>query len=128
MIESRRHNYRLIAITIATIAAGLLIWTQNIRQINFLDPVFLFSWVFVGVIAAFVSRFVVNLKASDMIGSFAIGYVIAVVLHFVFGVMMTNYVQSHFEVSLLVALLCGTTAGWLGSVLWIGVKKSGKKK
>lgn len=128
MKESKRHNYRLVAIAIATIASGLLIWTQNTRQINFTDPVFLSTWIFIGTVAAFIAQFVVNLKMRDMIGSFTIGYVIAVVLHFIAGVLITNYVQARFEISLFVSLLSGAAAGWLGSLIWIVLKRSGQKK
>lgn len=128
MIESKRHNYRLIAIAISTLAAGLMVWTQNSRQIDFTDLSFLLLWLFMGAVASFVCQFIVNLRMSDIVGSFAIGYVIAIVIHFISGVLVSNYVQTRFELFLLIALLTGSAAGWLGALLWSLLRKSGRKK
>jgi hypothetical protein len=128
MIESKRHNYRLIAIAISTLAAGLMVWTQNSRQIDFTDPSFLILWLLVGTIASFFCQLIVNLRMSDITGSFAIGYVIAIVIHFISGVLVSNYVQTRFEFFLLIALITGSAAGWLGAFLWSLLRKSGRKK
>ncbi len=128
MLETTRHNYRLIAIFISTIGAGLPLWTAGTRQIDFTDASFLIIWLLVGFAASFISQFVVNLKARDMVGCFAIGYVTAVVLHFVGTILLTNYIQAQFEVTLLLAILTGAASGWFGSLLWRGVKTTGKKK
>lgn len=128
MIESKRHNYRLIAIAISSLAAGLIVWTQNARQVDFTDISFLLIWLLIGTIASFGCQLIVNLRMSDIVGSFAIGYVIAIVIHFISGVLVTNYVQTRFEFFLLIALLTGSAAGWLGALLWSLLRKSGKKK
>lgn len=128
MLETTRHNYRLITIFISTIAAGLPLWTSSARQIDFTDISFLLVWLLLGVVASFVTQFVVNLKLRDMIGCFAIGYVTAVVLHFVSTILLTSYIQSRFELSLLMAMLVGILSAWVGSLLWKGVKTNKKKK
>lgn len=122
MLEATRHNYRLITILISTIAAGLPLWTSSARQIDFTEISFLLIWVLLGVIASFITQFVVNLKMRDMIGCFAIGYVTAVVVHFVSTILLTSYIQSRFELSLFMALVVGILSAWLGSLLWKGVK------
>lgn len=124
MLETTRHNYRLIAIFISTIAAGLPLWTSDVRQISFSDLSFLIIWVVLGVIASFIAKFVVNLKMRDLIGCFTIGYVIAIVIHFVATVLMTSYIQTRFELSLLIAILTGAVSAWIGSMLWRGVRVS----
>ena len=128
MLETTRHNYRLITIFISTIAAGLPLWTSSARQIDFTDLSFLLVWLLLGVVASFVTQFVVNLKLRDMIGCFAIGYVTAVVLHFVSTILLTSYIQTRFELSLLMAMLVGILSAWVGSLLWKGVKTNKKKK
>lgn len=128
MLETTRHNYRLITILISTIGAGIPLWTTSRRQIDFTDTEFLLLWIGIGLLASLIVRFVVNLKMRDMVGCFAIGYVIAVVLHFVSSILVNNYVQARFELSLLFAILVGALSGWLGSLLWMGLKKSGSKK
>jgi uncharacterized membrane protein YeaQ/YmgE (transglycosylase-associated protein family) len=128
MLETTRHNYRLISIFISTLAAGLPLWTSDIRQIDFTDYSFLIIWLFVGFVASFVVQFVVNLKPRDIIGSFAIGYVTAVVIHFVSTILINSYIQTRFELSLLMALIVGILAGWLGTLMWRGVKTTKKKK
>lgn len=128
MLETTRHNYRLITIFISTIAAGLPLWTSSARQIDFMEFSFLIVWLLLGVIASFITQFVVNLKMRDMIGCFAIGYVTAVVVHFVSTILLTSYIQSRFELSLFMALVIGILSAWLGSSLWKGVKVNKKKK
>lgn len=128
MLEATRHNYRLITILISTIAAGLPLWTSSARQIDFTEISFLLVWLLLGIIASFITQFVVNLKIRDMIGCFAIGYVTAVVVHFVSTILLTSYIQSRFELSLLMALVIGILSAWLGSLLWKGVKINKKKK
>lgn len=122
MLESTRHNYRLIAILIATIGAGLPLWMRSSRQMDLLDFNFLLIWLLFGVIASVVARFVVNLKAADMIGSFAAGYVISVVIHFVSSILVSGYIQAQFALSLLIAICVGALSGAIGSVFWISSK------
>lgn len=128
MLEATRHNYKLITILISTIAAGLPLWTSSARQIDFTEISFLLIWLLLGVVASFITQFVVNLKMRDMIGCFAIGYVTAVVVHFVSTILLTSYIQSRFELSLFMALVIGILSAWLGSLLWKGVKINKKKK
>jgi hypothetical protein len=81
-----------------------------------------------GTVASFVCQFIVNLRMPDIVGSFAMGYVIAIVIHFVSGVLESNYVQTRFELFLLIALVTGSASGWLGALLWSLLRKSGRKK
>lgn len=128
MLEATRHNYRLITILISTIAAGLPLWTSSARQIDFTEISFLLVWLLLGVVASFITQFVVNLKIRDMIGCFAIGYVTAVVVHFVSTILLTSYIQTRFELSLFMALVIGILSAWIGSLLWKGVKVNKNKK
>ena len=128
MLEATRHNYRLITILISTIAAGLPLWTSSARQIDFTEISFLLVWLLLGVVASFITQFVVNLKIRDMIGCFAIGYVIAVVVHFVSTILLTSYIQTRFEFSLFMALVIGILSAWIGSLLWKGVKVNKNRK
>lgn len=128
MLESTRHNYKLVTILISAIGAGLPLWTSRVRQTDFTDTGFLMLWVAIGILASIVVRFIVNLNIRDMIGCFAIGYVIAVVIHFVSSILLSSYVYARFELSLFIALLAGITSGGLGSLLWMSMKKSGSEK
>lgn len=128
MLETTRHNYKLISIFTSTLAAGLPLWTGNGREIDFTEVNFLVTWILIGIAVSFVTQFVVNLKMRDMVGCFAIGYVSAVVIHFVGTILLTNYIQSRFEITLLIALASGVFSGWFGSLLWAGVKRKKKKK
>lgn len=128
MLETTRHNYRLISIFTSTLAAGLPLWTSSVRQIDFTDLTFLSTWLLIGIFVSFVTQFIVNLKMRDIIGSFAIGYVSAVVIHFVGTLLLTNYIQSRFEMILIIALFTGIVSGWAGSLLWASVKKKRKRK
>ncbi len=128
MLETTKHNYKLIAIAISTLAAGLPLWTRDVREIDFGDTGFLLTWVFIGMVASFVSRFVVNLNMRDMISSFAIGYVAAVVIHFVSTILLTSYIQTRFELSLFAALVAGVFSGWFGSFIWVGIRRKGPGK
>lgn len=128
MLETTRHNYKLISIFTSTLAAGLPLWTSSVRQIDFTDLTFILTWLLIGVSVSFVTQFIVNLKMRDIIGSFAIGYVSAVVIHFVGTLLVTNYIQSRFEIILIIALLTGIASGWVGALLWTGVKRKKRTK
>jgi len=125
MLETTRHNYRLITILIATIGAGLPLFTSNSRRIDFTEIGFLFIWICLGIFASLIVRFIVNLKIRDMVGCFAIGYVIAAVMYFVSSILTSGYVQAQFELSLLISMLAGVLPGGIGSLIWTGIKKSG---
>jgi hypothetical protein len=123
MLETTRQNYKLIAITIATLAAGLPLWTQTAGQINFTDTAFLLRWFGFGVLAAFITLFVANLKMRDMIGSFTVGYVISVIVYFVSRILLANLIHTQFILSLGIAIGFGILTGWTGSVIWYFIRK-----
>lgn len=125
MLESTRHNYRLIAILIAAIGAGLPLFHRSSRQLDLLNVEFLLIWILFGVLASVIARFVVNLKPSDMIGSFAAGFVIAVVIHFVSTILLSGYIQAQFALSLLISICAGALSGAIGSIFWIRPKSKG---
>jgi hypothetical protein len=122
MLETTRQNYKLIAITISTIAAGLPLWTQTSGSIDFTDTIFLIQWFLIGLAASFVTRFVANLKTRDMVGSFTIGYVIAVVVYFVSRILLANLIHSQFILSLAIAITFGILTGSIGSLIWGSMK------
>jgi hypothetical protein len=123
MQETTRQNYKLIAIFIATLAAGLPLWTQTTAQINFTDTLFLVRWLAFGIGASFFTLFVANLKMRDMIGMYTIGYLIAVIVYFVSRILIANQIHSQFILSLVFAIGFGILSGWLGSLAWMGVKR-----
>jgi hypothetical protein len=125
MLETTRQNYKLIAITIATLAAGLPLWTQTAGQINFTETAFLVRWFGIGVVASFITLFVANLKMRDMIGSFTVGYVIAVIVYFVSRILLANIIHTQFILSLGIAIGFGILTGWTGSVIWYFIRKRG---
>jgi hypothetical protein len=127
VIETSRQNYKIIAILIATIAAGLPIWTQSLRQIDFTDPNFLMIWLAVGIFGAFTTLLFVNLKTWDMVTSFIVGYMIAVILHFIAGILILNFIHAQLAISLLIAMGVGIICGISGSYIWIAIKWKTRK-
>lgn len=125
MIESTRQRYKLIAILIATLGAGLPLWTRPVRQIDFTDPSFLAAWTGIGISAAFVSLFFINLKTLDLVASFTIGYVVAVVGMFVGGILILNHVHAQLTLALLISMGAGVVSGLAGSLIWSWIKKRG---
>lgn len=126
MLETTRQNYKLIAILIATLAAGLPLWTQSVTQINFTDQLFLARWLASGVAASFFTLFIANLKMRDMIGSFTMGYSIAVIIHFVSRILLANMIHSQFILSMGIAIGFGVLSGWIGSLIWIGIRRKNR--
>jgi len=117
----------MIAILIATIAAGLPIWTQSLRQIDFTDPNFLMIWIAIGIVGAFTTLLFVNLKTWDMVTSFIIGYMIAVILHFIAGILILNFIHAQLAISLLISMGAGIISGITGSYIWIAIKWKTRK-
>ena len=127
MIESSRQNYKMISILIATIAAGLPIWTRSLRQIDFTDPNFLLIWLGIGVLGSFTALLFVNLRTWDMVTSFTVGFVIATVLQFIGGILIINYIHTQFTMALLISMGIGISSGFIGSYIWKGIKRISQK-
>lgn len=127
MIESKRQNYKLIAIFISTLAAGIPLWTHTASAVDFTGITFLISWGFLGILASFITLFVVNLKMKDMISSFIVGYIIAVIIYFVSRILIANMIHSQFLLSLLLAIGFGILTGWFGPFLWASIKRTKRK-
>lgn len=119
-----RKNYQLTASAIAFVAAGIPISTASAWQINFFDPSFLILWVGLGLLASFGTNLIFTLKPSEMAGSFAVGYTLAVIIRFVADILINNYTRSNLSMILLVTIATGLVAGWLGSMLWKLMKRS----
>ncbi|MFO7846189.1 MAG: hypothetical protein R6V27_06500 [Balneolaceae bacterium] len=120
-------NRKLISIVIATIAAGIPVSTAPSRQLDFTDPLFLATWILLGVVGSFGTYLYFNLHKRDIIGTFVVGYMVAVILRFVIEVIVINYTHSNLSISLLLAMMVGAFSGWFGSFLWDIMKKSRKK-
>lgn len=128
MLETTRQNYKLIAITIATIAAGLPLWTQTIGQVDFTATSFLAQWFLIGLAGSLITRFVANLQPRDMIGSFIIGYIIAVVIYFVSRILIANVIHSQFILSLAIAIGFGILTGGISAIIFGGFGSGSDKK
>lgn len=112
---------------VATIAAGIPVSTAQTRQLDFTEPLFLATWILLGVVGSFVTYLYFNLHKRDMIGTFIVGYMLAVILRFVIDVIVNNYTHNNLIVSLLLAMIVGGFTGWCGSTLWDTMKKSRRK-
>lgn len=127
MNHSSKQNYKLIAILASAIAAGLPLWTNSARMINFTDPLFLAIWLFSGVLAGCLLPLIIRLNMRDMISSFVVGYVISVIVYFVGLILLKNLFHSQFLLSLLVAIGSGILSAWIGSLIWSWIRLPRKK-
>lgn len=126
MSTVNRQNYKLIAILTAALAAGLPLWTSSARRVDFLDFYFLSLWVIFGALAAFFVLFFIRLKTRDMISSFIVGYMIAVIIYFVGLIFAANVIHNQFLTSLLIAIATGAITGWIGSLSWRWIKRKNR--
>lgn len=123
MARDRKHNQKLISIVVATVAAGIPISTSSAHQLNFLDPSFLILWVIFGMVGSFGMFLYFSLKMRDIIGTFTLGYMLAVIIRFVADILINNISHSNLTVSLAVSVVAGATAGWLGTMMWTLIRK-----
>lgn len=121
-------NHTFISILAAFIAAGIPVSTATASELDFTDPLFLLSWSVLGIIASFGTFLYFNLKRSDIIGTFIIGYMLAVILRFVIDVIVNSMTHSNLGLSLLLAMAVGAFNGWAGSGLWLLMKRNRVKK
>lgn len=128
MIAADRQKYKMIALLMATLGAGLPMWTRPLSEIDFTNLSFLGLWLLIGIAVSFISLFFISINRRDMISSFTIGYVLAVVLHFVGGVIVSNYIHSQLSLALLIAMGIGIISGYTGSVIWAWIRLKGRKK
>lgn len=124
----KKKNHKFISIVVATIAAGIPITTVSAHQLDLTDPSFLLIWCIMGVIGSFGTYLYFSLQKSDIIGTFIVGYVLAVILRFVTDIVVNSISHSNLSLSLFIAMGAGAFAGWAGSSLWTLLKKSRKKK
>lgn len=128
MSRNDRNNQKLIALIIATIAAGIPLATSPGAQINFVDTNFLLIWVLPGIFASFATFLYFSLKMRDIIGSFMLGYMLAVIIRFVADILISNVAHGDLSMSLFVALGIGGFSGWTGSAIWVLIRRQGRKK
>ncbi|MEX0660559.1 MAG: hypothetical protein WD381_06140 [Balneolaceae bacterium] len=123
MARDRKHSQKLISIVVATVAAGIPISTSSSRQLDFLDPSFLILWVCFGMVASFGMFLYFSLKMRDIIGTFTLGYMLAVIIRFVADILINNISHSNLTVSLAISIAVGALAGWLGAMMWTIIRK-----
>lgn len=123
-----KKNHKFISIIIATIAAGIPISTVSAHQLNFTDPVFLITWALLGILGSFGTFLYFNLQMRDVIGTFIVGYVLAVILRFVGDIIINNIAHGNLSISLLLAMVVGAAAGWIGAGSWRLIRKTKRKK
>ncbi len=123
-----KKNHKLISIIVATIAAGIPISTVSAHQLNFTDPVFLITWCLLGILGAFGTFLYFNLQMRDVIGTFIVGYMLAVILRFVADIIINNIAHSNLSISLLLAMGVGAASGWIGAGSWRLIRKTKRKK
>jgi|AntRauTorckE6833_2_1112554.scaffolds.fasta_scaffold56673_1 putative flippase GtrA len=127
MLSSTKNNYKLVAIFASAIAAALPLWTQSARRIDFLDPSFIIVWILFGLLMSFFILFFISLKKNEMISSFIVGYMLAVIIYFVGTILLTNVIHGQFLIALSLAIVAGLISGWSGSMVWVFIKKRNRK-
>ena len=128
MSRNKQNSQKLISLTIATVAAGIPVATLSAAQLNFTSLSFIALWILPGVIGSFVTYLYFNLKMRDVIGTFTLGYMLAVILRFVADILINNVAHADLSLALLIALLCGAFSGWFGSAVWVLIRRQGRKQ
>lgn len=120
-------NRKFISIVVATIAAGIPISTAAPHQLNFTDPLFLVTWLLLGTIASFGTYLYFNIALRDIIGTFIVGYMLAVILRFIADIVVSSITHTNLTYSLFLAMAVGAAAGWSGAGLWTLLRKTKRK-
>lgn len=126
LYRERRNSQKFISLVVATIAAGIPISTASAHQLNFADPLFLGQWILLGVIGSFATFLYFSIKLRDIIGTFTLGYMLAVILRFVSDILINNVTHSNLSISLMISMAVGAFSGWLGSTLWLLMRRKSK--
>lgn len=122
-----KKNRKFVSIVVATIAAGIPISTAAPHQLNFTDPLFLITWFALGTVASFGTYLYFNIALRDIIGTFIVGYMLAVILRFVTDIVVSNIQHSNLTSALFLAMGVGAAAGWAGAGMWTLLRKSKRK-
>jgi len=118
----------MIAIVIATIAAGIPISTVSANRLDFTDPFFLITWCLLGIFLAFCTFLYFNLSLKEIIGTFTMGYMLAVILRFVADLVISNMAHSNLSFTLILAMVVGAFCGWAGAGLWTLIKRARRNR
>lgn len=117
----------MIALITSTLVGGLPLWTSGIRSVQLDDLTFIGLWVGLGVLLSFTLLLFISLRAGEMASSFATGFVIAVILHFVGSILIHSVVQPDLISSVLISLVVGGATGASGPLIWSGIKRGGRR-
>lgn len=117
-MSQRRSNEKSITLAVATLAPILLLATLPTTSIRYTSLDFLLIWSLPGIVSSFVIYLYFNLRKTDIIGLFVIGYMLATTFQFVFDILVNNYSHSNLSLSLLISMAVGAGSGWAGTTLW----------
>ncbi len=122
---------KLITTIVATVSAGIPIWTVSARDLNFTDPIFLAVWFLIGAFVTLLAALFSSIETKNLIGAVTAGFAIALVIRFLADMFFGAARHSMLGVELLIAVGIGAASAWVVTytITVFGVKKStpGKK-
>lgn len=100
---------------VATVAAGIPIWTISYRDLNLTDPSFLAIWFLIGITVTFVATLFSSMKSGELIGAITVGFTIAIIIRFLGDMFFGSPGHSNLGLDLMVAVGVGAFSSWVGS-------------
>jgi hypothetical protein len=122
---------KLITTIVATVSAGIPIWTVSARDLNFTDPAFLAVWFLIGAFVSLLATLFSAIDSKNLIGAVTAGFTIALVIRYLADMFSGVARHSMLGAELLIAIGIGAVSAWIVTytMTFFGVKKSspGKK-
>lgn len=103
---------KFIITILATISAGIPIWTVSSRNLNLTDPSFLSVLFLIGIAVAVIANLFSNLKPGDLIGAITAGFALTIIIRFMADMFFGTSNLSMIGLQLLIATVVGALSSW----------------
>jgi len=110
-----KQSSKFTAIVVATIAAGIPIWTVSSRDLNMTEPSFLGVWFLIGIVVTVLAIIFTNMDTRELIGAITAGFLIAVMIRYMADMFFGSARHSLIGMELLIAAGIGACSSWIGS-------------
>lgn len=108
---------KFIIIIVATVSAGIPVWTVSQRELNLADPTFLAIWFLIGAVVTILATIFSSIKSRELIGAVTAGFALAIILRFLGDMFIGSGGQSLLGIEILIAVGVGAVSAWVVTAL-----------
>jgi hypothetical protein len=104
---------KFIITIVATVSAGIPVWTISSRNLNLTDPSLFGILLLIGIAVTVIANLFFNLKPGDLIGAVTAGFALAVIIRFLADMFFGTSNLSMIGIQLIIATAIGAISAWM---------------